>query len=216
MKFQAKPRAGFTLLELTISVVLLSMMMWVAGVVTDRSKQAFRTSSLQQRADAEARRCVDRIATELVGAITTTLTPNPAVGTGTNTLTFRQVVGLLNGAPVQGNQMRIRLEAEPGENANDGIDNDDDGAVDEMRVTLTRDVGLATQKTVVLCNGVCKLLEGELAGAADENGNGLVNESGLWISRAGQLLTIRLSVQERSRGDRGAVGTVETSVRLRD
>lgn len=209
-------RSGFSLLELTIAVAILSVMMWLAGTVTDRSKKAFRESSLQQRADNEARRTVDRIATELSYAVTATLNPNPANAGGTDTIVFRQVVDLVGGIPVQGNQIRIRIEAEPGEVWNDGIDNDGDESIDEMRVTLTRDVGLATETTVVLCNGVSRLLEGELPAAADENGNGLVNESGLWISRAAEVLTIRLSVQERSRGDRGAVGTVETSVRLRD
>jgi prepilin-type N-terminal cleavage/methylation domain-containing protein len=216
MRPNLRGRSGFSLLELTISVAILSVMMWVAGTVTDRSKKAFGESSLQQRADNEARRAVDRIATELSYAQTTSLVPNPSNAGGTDTITFRQVVDLVAGVPVAGNQIRIRLEAEPGENANDGIDNDGDGSVDEMRVTLTRDVGLASETTVVLCNGVNRLLEGELAAGADENGNGIVNESGLWISRALEVLTIRLSVQERSRGDRGAVGTVETSVRLRD
>ena len=207
-------RSGFTLIELVLSVGVLGMLMWVASRVTASARSAFGRSSLEQTAEADARRAVDRIVVELGSAGETWFDPDPGAVGGTSVLEFRQATGVAAGAVVWGNRMRFRLELEPGE-TDDGTDEDGDGLVDERRIVWTRDLGLPSEQQVVLCGGVAELLEGELANGVDDNGNGIVNEAGFNIRRAGDVLTVRLSVATRAREEE-AVATIETSTRVRN
>jgi hypothetical protein len=67
----------------------------------------------------------------------------------------------------------------------------------------------------VLCHGVRELLEGEVADGDDDNGNGVSDEAGFNVHRVGDVLFVRLSVEE-SLENGTIVRTLETSVRLRN
>jgi hypothetical protein len=132
-----------------------------------------------------------------------------------STLNFQEPSGFAGGAVQWGPATRIALELEPGE-LDDGLDNDGDGFADEGRVVWTENPGLPTERRVVLGNGVSEYLQGETANAADDNGNGLLDERGLSFAAENEVLTVRLTCQRLDAGGRIMTKTVQTSVHLQN
>jgi hypothetical protein len=62
---------------------------------------------------------------------------------------------------------------------------------------------------------VGELGEGETANGADDNGNGIIDEGGFNVFQDGDVLYLRLSLEEPGE-DGSIVRTLETSVRLRN
>jgi prepilin-type N-terminal cleavage/methylation domain-containing protein len=210
-------RSGFTLLEVVISSALLGVVLGASMMITLSGKRAFAEGNTRARAEAKARRALERVVAELANAGIDALTPAIAAdGTvSTATLTFDPLQSVQAGAAVWGTSTRIARVASP-EDPNDGVDNDSDGLVDEGVITLTRNVGDADEFTYVLCSNVPELLEGENANGTDDNQNGLVDEAGLSIQRIGSMLTVRISVEEPGEGGTSVTATVTTSVSLRN
>lgn len=210
-------RSGFTMLEVTISSALLGVVLGASMMVTLSGKRALTQGMLRARAEAKARRAVERVVSELRSAGIDGLTPAIADdgSTSTSTVTYFPIEGVQNGTPIWGDSTRIARIASP-EDANDGVDNDSDGLVDEGQLVLTRDVGGAGQFTYVLCSNVPELLEGETADGSDENLNGLTDEAGFCIQRIGTMLTVRISVEEPGEGGTSGIATVVTSLTLRN
>jgi len=175
--------AGFTLVEVAITLVLVALLMSSAILAAKGGQGAFRATQNASDLETRARRALDRIATELLSVGEQELLPNPSGQFGTSDILFRRVrswdgaVGDgLNGLTILwGDQNRLAFEQDM-EETNDGTDEDGDGLVDEGRVVLTRDVG-GDERRVILCTGVRELLEGEIANGADDNGNGVVDEA---------------------------------------
>jgi len=206
-------RAGFTLVEAAVSTALLILLISSAVMAARGGMGAFRASQDTSEAETRVRRALDRVAFELLDAGASELLPNPTGDFGTSDLQFRKPTGLNGTTPTWGPTMRIAFERAPGE-ADDDVDNDGNGLVDDGVLVLTRDVGGAEHKTV-LCHNVTELLEGEVANGDDDNGNGVRDEAGFNVHRVGEVLFLRLSVAEPV--ETGiVVRTLETSVRLRN
>ena len=77
-------------------------------------------------------------------------------------------------------------------------------------VTWISDPGTANESTRVLCRNVPGLAAGETLDVADENGNGLLDESGFSVTREGDSLVVRLSLSE-SPGVRNPLSVTLTS-----
>jgi prepilin-type N-terminal cleavage/methylation domain-containing protein len=209
-------RGGFTLIELMVTLSVLSLVLIGMGVFQLRSNNASKSMLARSAAETRARRALDRVAEELTGVGHTLLFPDPSTSFGTSAITYQRSTGVsATGTVTWGTQSRLELELEPGETDN-GHDDDGDGLVDERRLVLIRDFGTAAAKTVVLCSGVAELLEGETANGADDNGNGVVDEAGFNVRRVGDLLTARLTVLVPLGGERSTGSTLETSIVLRN
>jgi type II secretory pathway pseudopilin PulG len=206
-------RAGFSMVEAVIVLALFVLLMSAAILAARGGMQAFRTARDVSDAETRVRRGLDRIIFELLSAGETELVPNPTGEFGTADLQFRRVVGLTGTAPDFGPTYRLAFEYTTGE-IDDDIDNDGNGLVDDGVVVLTRDVG-GTEHRAILCRGVCEMLEGEEPNGADDNGNGVRDEAGFNIHRVGDVLFVRLSVEEPV--ETGTiVRTLETAVRIRN
>jgi len=206
-------RAGFSLLEAVIAAALLVLLMSSAMLAARGGQGAFRATQNATDVETRVRRALDRMAVELLSVGEEELLPNPTGQFGTSDLLFRRPTGLNGLNILWGDQNRLAFEQEQGE-SDDGIDEDGDGLVDEGRVVLTRDIG-GNERRAVLCTGVRELFEGEVANGADDNGNGIVDEAGFNVHRVGDVLYLRLSLEEP--GETGSiVRTLETSVRLRN
>ncbi len=206
-------RAGFTLVEAIVTGSLLLLLLSSAVLAARGGMGAFRATRDTGDAETRVRRALDRAAFELLSAGAGELLPNPTGDFGTDTLQFRKPVGLTGTTPDWGPTMRLAFEYATGE-IDDDLDNDGNGLVDDGVLVFTRDVG-GNQQRVVLCRNVAELLEGELANGADDNGNGVRDEAGFNVHRVGDVLFVRLSVQEPM--ETGTiVRTLETSVRLRN
>ena len=208
-------RAGFTVIEVVISVGVLSVMMSLAGLAMMRSASAYQDTTQRTMLEIRTRRALDRILDEMATVAGSTMIPALQANFDSDTVTFQQVVDIAGTVPVLGTQCTVAFQYAPGE-ADNGLDDDGNGLVDDGMLVLIRDVGAADQTNTVLCRGVPELLEGETADGADENGNGLVDESGFSLSRVGDTVVVRLTSQQPD-GQGGVVScTVETSVSVRN
>jgi len=209
----AERRAGFTLVELVVAVALFLLLMSSAIVAARGGMDAFKSSQDLSDLETRARRALDRSVYELLAVGASELAPNPTGDFGTATLEFRQAVGLDGTAPVWGPLQALTLELAPGE-LDDGLDNDGNGLIDDGVLVLTRDVGGADQR-IVLCRGVRELAEGEAPNGDDDNGNGVIDEAGFNVHRVGDVLFVRLTLEEPVPTG-SLVRTLETSVRIRN
>lgn len=216
--------AGFTVIEVLISLGVLASLLLISLRVGTSSSSAYRQATTGAQLSAEAKLTVDRVAMELQMASVGTFFPDLDAGgvTNTSSLTFQQLVDIVGAAPVYGGPtpgevMQLDLRLSAGE-VDDGLDNDGDGLVDERSLVLVRDLGAASELEVTLCANVTERLEGEggLPDGEDDNGNGLVDEAGFDIARNGDVLTIRLSVAGTDFRGQTMVRTAETAVRLRN
>jgi hypothetical protein len=206
-------RAGFTLVEAAIAAALSVLVMSSAILAARGGMGAFRATQDASDAEARVRRALDRVVFELLSVGEEELLPDPTTDFGASDMLFRKAVGLAGTDVVWGVQHRLALEYEASE-VDDGVDNDENGLVDDGVLVLTRDVG-GDERRVVLCHGVREMLEGEVADGDDDNGNGVRDEAGFNVHRVGDVLFVRLSVEEP--GENGTiVRTLETSVRLRN
>ena len=205
---------GFTLLELVISVGVLGLVLTALGLLQSRSTAESKSLQARGTAETNARRALDRVAGELTGVGRSLIFPDPTTSFGTSALTYQRPTGVSNaGIVTWSTASRIELQLDPRE-VDNGIDDDRDGLVDERRLLYTREFGTANARSVVLCTNLPELVPGETVNGLDDNGNTLVDEAGLNIRRIGDLLNLRITVQQPFDGDQIATVTLETSVVL--
>jgi hypothetical protein len=187
-----------------------------AGFTLDSTGKTYVQGSAGTRVRSDARRTIDRIAAEFENGGLGTLLPNP-VGVAATDLVFQSATGVnvADNSITFGPSTRLQILYETGE-ANNGLDDDGDGLVDEGRVVLTRNYLQAGEISITLVRGVAEYLEDEVAGGGDENGNGFVDERGFCMTLQGSLLFLRLTLQRPVGEARTVVGTVETAVRLKN
>ena len=206
--------AGFTLIEILLSVGVMGIIL--AALAQVQVQSSAQSKSLQARVTAEsrARRTLDRVADELTGVGHSLIFPDPSSVFGTSALTYQRASGVSGaGVVTWGTPSRLDLQVDPRELDN-GLDDDSDGLVDEQRLVFTRNFGLPNAQSVVLCTGIPELVQGELVNGIDDNGNGVVNEAGFNIQRIGDLLTVRLTVQQPFGKHQVATVSLETSIVL--
>lgn len=220
MSFLRNRRSGFTLVELCISFTVLALMLGAIVTTVSTSKRTYQDGMTVAALETKARRAIDRIAHEIVGADRVTISPNVQLTTtGWSTLQFRTSEGYAAAGGMQLSTLtQINLVPDP-RDPNDGIDNNGNGLVDECRVVLVRNVGAADQIQAVLVDQVREFLEGEnpTVNALDDNGNGLRDEGGLsFFVDGNDTLTIRLTLEARDQQQRLVTRSVETAVHMRN
>ena len=208
-------RSGFTIVEMALAAALFAVLFGSAAMALLEGADAYKATRINSNVETRVRRAIDRVASELMSTGQETLLPDPIGQFGASDLVFQRAVGTNGDDVVWGNQIRFAFEYENGE-ADDGVDNNDNGLIDEGVLVMTRDDGGANEQRVVLVHGVTEFLEGETADGNDENGNGVIDEAGFNVHRVGDTLTLRLSVAGVSPQAGVIVRTLETSIRLRN
>ena len=211
-----RTRAGFSLLELSISVALMALVLTTALQISDSVAEGSSSAVTAARAEADVGRAVERLAEHLKGSgsgwcgVWAELVPEHDV-------TYTRVTGYDEdtAAPAT-EEERIFLERLPTD-PDDGADNDGNGLADDGRVVWVRSPGTADELRTVLCDRVPESLAGEIDGnLVDDNDNGLVDERGLAFDFAAGRVRIRLTVVERDQNARDVVRTVERIVWFRN
>jgi prepilin-type N-terminal cleavage/methylation domain-containing protein len=205
---------GFTLVEMTVSLAVLGLLLGLVARIQQRGNAASQEALARGSAEARLRRALDRVAENLTGIGRTLLFPDPTTPFGSSTATFQHPSGVSGaGLVLWDTPSRIELLLDPRETDN-GVDDDGDGLVDERRLVKTVNVGSGSQRSTTLCNGIPELMGGETVNGLDDNGNGVLDEAGFNIRRVGDLLTVRLSVQQAFGDGQVATATMETSIVL--
>ncbi|MFN0244250.1 MAG: hypothetical protein ACKVWV_15280 [Planctomycetota bacterium] len=211
--------AGFTFVEVCISLTVLALMLGAIGTTVFTSKRTYQDGMTVAAIEARARRAIDRIAHEMVGARSDFFTPALVDNTTYSSLRFTTCEGLVAGAMQWSTPTQINIVADA-RDPNDGVDNDGDGLTDECRIVLARNAGAADQIQAVLVDQVREYLEGEngAVNLLDDNGNGLVDERGLSFTYddESETLTIRLTLEARDQQNRLVTRSVETAVHMRN
>ncbi len=213
---QAGRRAGFTMVELTISALILSMMMGFLLVVQTTGQSAADEAGLQDEADARLTQTLERVANDLRTVIDSSIWEDlEGAPAGSDTITFQPLASLDGGVATPGPVVRFAVELEDAELSND-VDDDGDGLVDEGALYVVTDVGGAGEKRAIICKGLLEYYTDEVPNLADDNGNGLVDEPGFHVERDGDRLTVRLAI-EVARSDGARVQrSGEISIRIRN
>jgi hypothetical protein len=206
--------AGMTLLEVAISTVVMAAIVLSAAGAVNRSFSAW--SDLSRTGDLEHRDqgAMETIAAALADAGKSQLSAC-APPYGAYSLTFRAPNGFTGGAVTWGNQQIIEWQPSDTDPVN-GVDDDNNGLIDDGVVVWRRNVGLSTESKTVLARWVPYLAPGEAANTIDDNGDGLVDERGLSFKLVGNALTVRLSVKRKALDGTMITNTSERTIALRN
>ena len=187
-------RGGFTLVELIIVLVLLTVVGVKAALLLDIASDSQSRDTAEVALEDQAHRTVDQIAFAVMGANRETLFPDPQSPTYSEDVEYEVSLGVAAGVVVWGDPERIALE---------GTD---------TQVAWRENPGEVNERRVVWSNVVRPYLEGETFNGIDDNGTGLIDEKGLNFTLQGDQVTIRLTL-ERTRPD-GEVYTQSVSTRV--
>ncbi len=208
--------AGFTLVEVMITVTLMTVVIGSVLTIGLAGSNAFRTGSVRNEMETSARRCLDRLSHELLSARQGSIAALPETPDWDNEIVFDQFDGV-SAADGTASWVPVRLafRYEAGE-VDDGLDNDNDGLIDEGEVVMTRDWGAPDALTTVMCKHIREFSVGETLDGNDENGNQLVDDRGFSFERDGNYLTIRIAVERFDYDGRLMTTSFDTSVWIRN
>ncbi len=119
---------GFSLLELTIVMLILSVVLGGVASVLFRTDLFSGDYSRELVINQTAWRIIDRLTDEIREADPSSV--NPLAMVDSNWISFRQVEGYANGALVLGSVLTYDYQVVPGETLN-GADDNGDGRIDE-------------------------------------------------------------------------------------
>lgn len=193
----------------------MMLMAAAVAVLWGSSVSAYQTVTLDADIQQRAIRATDRMVHELTPGGLGSLSGVPSAPFWSAELTVDRVSGVESDGRVTWETIRIHFEYDEGE-ADDGKDNNGNGLVDEGRVVLTREVGTARERRVILSRFVPEHLTGEEANGKDDNGNGLIDERGLCFSLENGVLRVLLSLEVRRPGGELETRIVETGVSFRN
>jgi len=189
-------RAGFTIIEVSIALVLLAIVSIKVAMLLDMAADAESADSADLALADQAGRTLDQIAFAVMGANRETLFPDPESPTYSERVDYEVSLGVQDGEVVWGDPERI------------------DGSNEQ--VLWVENPGAAEERRVVWCNVVRPFLEGEELNGVDDNGNGLVDEKGLNFTLQGNMVRIRLSLERIKSSGEVITQSIETRVTLRN
>ena len=203
-------------MELAIVAVIMTVALTAIGLFDRSNRQTLEQSTAVGVAQQRAHEAIERVLHELEGASIATLVPDPTGPLGSDEIVFQKSTGVTAaGAVVLSTRTRIALVMEDDETL-DGSDNNNNGLLDERKLTLTYDFGAPTERTVTIAHRIPALFPNEIANGADDNGNGVVDERGFSLQRVGNLLSVRLAAQARGTAGRWIAWSENSDLRIRN
>jgi hypothetical protein len=210
-------RAGVSLVELLIATAILTVLLGGIGMLVLRGQGVFQQSLTNNDLEVQARRIVDRILLELMDADRSSLVLTPPAPFGASTIDYARGEGVVGGVLAVGATRRIRWRMLDTE-VDDGVDNNNNGLIDEGRIELLPDSVGAPGEVIGLGSYVREYLEGETPDGADNNANGVVDERGLCMTynAATQTVTVRVTLERFDPLGGLVTRTVENSAQIRN
>ena len=192
------PRAGFTLLELMLALVLLSILFAKAYGAMTAAANATSTATREVVLEDQARRVLRQIGYSVMGSNRETLIPDAQAPLSTEDLKFQVNLGIQDGVVVWSDSEQVAMQEA------------------KHQVYWSQNPDAENERRVVWTSLVAPYLEGELPNGMDDNGNGLIDEKGLSFVVDRNAITIRLTLERVLDGGEVVVKTVETTVTCRN
>ena len=207
---------GFSLLEVMIVIGVSSLVMLGVYECLSSGTERYEVESLYADMDIHGNFVLTDIVDDMRSGGLNTIDLTPTVK-GNTRITFQKNEGYdtAAGAITWSQPISYEWRLDPRESDN-GIDDDNDGRIDEGRVVRITQNAAGVQEETVLIEKVAHYLEGEKANGIDDNGNGLVDEQGLSFDLQGSVLYIRLTLEGVDSKARVWSFTVESSAQFRN
>lgn len=167
-----RSRAAFTLLEMLISLALVALVVTNIVLAMRTSTQAYEVGSSRVEVEDQARRTLDKIALAVMGSSREGLAPGQLYPLDTPSLTYQLILGYEDGEAVWSDPERIEREQQAaqitwsknpgaageqrvvwtkwvrdymaGEIGGNGVDDNDNGLIDERGLSFTIEEDLVT------------------------------------------------------------------------
>jgi len=163
---------------MSVALVLLVVVMGNVYSLLRSSSKALGAQNVHFDLDTQAQRAMDRISLAIVGASEATLQIPTSAPYFTDELNYKESLGIQDGVVVSSPEQRIEFSnAEGGE------------------VVWIENPGTAEEKRVVWSKNIPPFLQQELDNGADDNANGIIDETGLSFVKQGKSITIYLTVK---------------------
>jgi prepilin-type N-terminal cleavage/methylation domain-containing protein len=193
-----RPRGGFTLVEVMIALALGALVLVNVVMVLDTSSKAYEAGTSVNEMEFQADRTLDRIALAIMSSRRESLMIAAETPLMATSLSYHSTLGMEDGEVVEGEPERIEF------------------VIVEGQVRWTENPGLAGERSVIWANWVRDFLEGELPNGVDDNGNGLIDETGLSFDVDGERVNIRLTLERPGPDGKNITRTRETVVVCRN
>lgn len=190
--------AGWTLLELLMGLVLLTLLVMKTYETVSVATEAAEDVTEDVVIEDQARRVLRQIAYAVMGANRESLAPDAAAPFSTEDLRYQVNLGIQDGVVVWSDPEQIAMNE------------------DDLEVFWRQNPDAEGERRVVWTKLVSPYLEGELPNGMDDNGNGLIDEEGLSFTVAGDSVTIRITLQRQAGDGELLTRTLETTVTCRN
>lgn len=191
---------GFTLIEMMIAVVLVSLVVGNVYWLLRKSTMAMGDQGSTYDIDTQARRAMDRICMALIGAANDELYVPVGKPGFTPYLNYKESLGLdAEGNNQLSDPLRIEFTTTNG-----------------GEVVWSQNPGQPEQKSVVFAKNVAALLQDELSNGVDDNANGIIDETGFALEKDGRSIRIRLTLRRTLQDGNVVARTLEETVTCRN
>ena len=197
--FRARLRAGFTLIEVLITVSLLSLVGANVYMVLADSSKAYESQTIAADTELQVRRTLDRIALAIMGSSRETLWTVEEAPFSAHALNFESNLGMQDGVPVWSEPQQIAM-------INEG----------SRKVAWFENPDFENERKVIWNKYVAEFSAGEIPNGIDDNGNGLTDELGLSFALNGNSVTIRLTLQRQGADGNWVTRELATTVTCRN
>ncbi len=212
--------AGLTLLELLIALSMGGTVIAALASTAKQSGDLFTEQELKLELDSRLARATASSVRHLMPANSPSLLPDltPVGGAPapwSNNLRYRAFDAWTAAGIQWSAQRELRWELDPAEAQND-LDDDGDGLVDEGVLVWLEDEGGANPLRAQVVSDVAKMLQGEIFNGVDDNGNGLIDESGASFEFDGRVLTLHMTLESAQAEGPVVQRTRQVRVQLRN
>ncbi len=193
-----RTNSGMTMVEMAVSCLVMALVFGSLAMALASSRTAFERGSRTMALEQDSSRVLRQVTDALRGADAASLPLVPPVPLSTGTFDFQTQQGFDGTTWSWSGPRRITFDPAAG------------------TLSCIDDFGLATQTTTVWARGVPALFDGEIANGVDDNGNGLIDEGGFCVTREGNLLVVRVTLDGQGPLDLDGRRTAEVRIALRN